>query len=66
MPMPFFMPVLMRTLRFMFMPMFMPVIVPTVIVSFHPAHLTLVVPATTYSSPAAAVVAPPHNTAKFE
>jgi hypothetical protein len=64
MPMPIFMPMLMRTLRFM--SMFMPVIVPTVIVSFHPRHLTLVVPATTYSSPAAGVVAPPHNTAKFE
>ena len=59
--MPIFMPMLMRTLRFMFMPMIV-----IVIVSFHPAHLTLVVPATTYSSPAAPVVAPPHNTAKFE
>jgi hypothetical protein len=48
------------------MPMPMPMIVSTVIVSFHPAHLTLVAPATTYSSPAAEVVAPLHNTAKLE
>ena len=78
--MPMFTFILIRMPKFIFMVMVMVmvalmcmrmiviviVIVPTVIVSFHPAHLTLVVPATTYSSPAAGVVAPPHNTAKFE
>lgn len=64
--------VCMSMYAFMLMRMFMPmiviviVIVRTVILSFHPAHLTLLVPAATYSSPAAGVVAPPHNTAKFE
>ena len=77
MPMVVFVRILMRIGKLILMIMFVPmcrlmfmivpaVIGPTMVVSCHPGHLTLVVPATTYSSLAVRVVAPPHNTAKFE
>ena len=64
-PVTIFMPMLMRKFMPMIVIVIVIVIVPTVIVSCHQTHLTLVVPATTYSSPATRVVAPPHNTVKF-